>query len=50
MAGHVRDAVHSSRRQIGQAVDVCTPAWLRPTEGEPATVALVIARAVDVFK
>jgi uncharacterized membrane protein len=47
LAGHVRDAVNTSRRQVGHAVDVCTPAWLRPTEGEPRwPVALAVSTAI----
>src|SRR5690242_5098221 len=47
MAGHVRDAVNSSRRQLGHAMDVCTPAWLRPTAGEPRwPVALAVGTAI----
>jgi hypothetical protein len=47
MAGHVREAVTTSRRQLGHAVDVCTPAWLRPTEGEPRwPVAIAVLTAI----
>jgi uncharacterized membrane protein len=49
MAGHVREAVSSGRRQLDHAVDVCTPAWLRPTEGEPRwPVALAVLAAIGL--
>jgi len=35
MAQHVRDAVSDGRRHLDSAVEACTPAWLRPTAGEP---------------
>ncbi|GIE86052.1 DUF1345 domain-containing protein [Actinoplanes regularis] len=46
MAGTVRTAVDSGRRGLDRAVEVCTPAWLRPTAGEPrwpAAIAVVAA-------
>jgi uncharacterized membrane protein len=49
MAGQVREAVNTGRRQIGHAVDVCTPAWLRPTEGEPRwPVAVAVLTAIGL--
>ena len=35
MARHVREAVDGGRRHLDVAVQACTPAWLRPTAGEP---------------
>ncbi len=49
MAGHLREAVSSGRRQVDHAVDVCTPAWLRPTAGEPRwPVALAVLAAIGL--
>jgi uncharacterized membrane protein len=49
MAGHLREAVHSGRRGLDHAVDVCTPAWLRPTEGEPRwPVAIAVLVAIGL--
>jgi uncharacterized membrane protein len=49
MAGHVRDAVNSSQRNLDRAIDVCTPAWLRPTAGEPRwPVAIAVMVAIGL--
>jgi uncharacterized membrane protein len=42
----VREAVTTSRRSLGTAAEVCTPAWMRPTDGEnrwPVAVAVLAA-------
>ena len=46
VARHVRDAVSSSRHGFDSAVEVCTPAWMRPTAGEtrwPVALAVLVA-------
>jgi uncharacterized membrane protein len=49
MAGHLREAVSSGQRRLDHAVDVCTPAWLRPTEGEPRwPVAIAVMVAIGL--
>ncbi len=43
---HVRDAVGSGRRGLGTAAEACTPAWMRPTDGEnrwPVAIAVLVA-------
>ena len=49
MAGPLRAAVRSGPRRLDHAVDVCTPAWLRPTEGEPRwPVAIAVMVAIGL--
>ena len=46
VARHMRDAVGTGRRGLGNAAEVCTPAWMRPTDGEnrwPVAVAVLVA-------
>lgn len=49
MAGHLREAVISGRRQVDHAVDVCTPAWLLPCLEAAILLLLVVAnpRRID---
>ncbi|MCU7722627.1 DUF1345 domain-containing protein [Actinoplanes sp. KI2] len=49
MAGHLREAVSTGHRRFDHAVDVCTPAWLRPTAGEPRwPVAIAVMVAIGL--
>jgi uncharacterized membrane protein len=45
----VRDAAVTGRRTLDDAINVCTPAWLRPTQGEPRwPVMLAILAAIGL--